>query len=78
MQELENRMAVDSEWRWNGPPEARESLSGPGYYNPLTSVFVPEEDAFDYAVERISLDEDLKRELVERFYIDWIEEDQEK
>lgn len=41
-----------------------------------TGVFVPEEDAYGYALERISLDEELKQEFVEWFYSgNWIEED---
>lgn len=74
--ELENRMVLDALWRWKEPPEVAEKLRGPGYSEIGTGVFVPEEDAYDYAMERISLDEELKQEFVEWFYSgNWIKED---
>lgn len=51
-------------------------LNGAGYEEMGTGIFVPEEDAYQYAMERISSDEDLKREFVEWFYSgNWIKED---
>lgn len=73
---IENRMVVDSQWSWNTPVEVREKLMAPGYREIGTSVFVPEEDAYDYALERISQDEDLKKEFVEWFYSgNWVREE---
>lgn len=77
MQEIENRMVVDSEWRHlEAQPEVAEKLNEPGYTEIGTEIFVPEEDAYDYALERISLDEESKQEFVEWFYSgNWIKED---
>lgn len=68
-------MVVDSEWRWNESTEVKEKLNDSGYKEINTGIFVPEEDAFDYAMERVSQDEDLKREFVDWFYSgNWIKE----
>lgn len=60
--------------------EIGEKLNGPGYKEMKTGIFVPEEDAYDYVLERISQDNDLKQEfkemLVEWFYSgNWVYED---
>lgn len=63
-----------------------EKLNGAGYKEMGTGVFVPEEDAFDYAIERCTLvpftvqgiewTEEFKQMLVEWFYSgNWIKED---
>lgn len=76
MMEIKNRMIVDGEWTRNMSEKTREKLNKEGYKEMKTEIFVPEEDAFDYALERISLDEDLKQEFVEWFYSgNWIKED---
>lgn len=81
MCELENRMVMDSQWQHfgrvpDGTEEIREKLRGAGYLNPDSGVFIPEEDAYAYALENISLDEDLKEEFIEWFYSEnWIKED---
>ncbi len=67
MREIENRMAVDSEWP-EAPLQAPERLCGPGYTEITTGVFVPEEDAYSCALERLSPDENLRKEFVEWFY----------
>lgn len=74
---IENRMVVDSEWVFNMPAETRQKLHGPGRMEMGTGNFVPEEDAFDHALERISHGtEKEKQEFVEWFYSgDWIKED---
>lgn len=51
-----------------------------GYKDMETGIFVSEEDAYDYAMERVSQDEDLEQEfketVVEWFYSgNWIKED---
>lgn len=58
----------------------RGYLDGPGFEEIGTGIFVPEEDAYQYAMERISQDEDLQKEfketVVEWFYSgNWIKED---
>lgn len=74
--ELENRMVVDALWRWKESPDIAEKLDGPGYSEIGTGVFVPEEDAYDYAMERLSLGTDEeKKEFVEWFYSgNWVKE----
>ena len=78
MQELENRMVVDAEWRLlesHIPDETMQKLNGAGYEEIGSGIFVPEKDAYAYAMERISLDKDLQKELVEWFYSgNWIKE----
>lgn len=66
-------------WK-TSPPEAAEEieckLRGGGYEEIGTGIFVSEEDAYDYAMERISQDEDLIQEFVEWFYSgNWIKEE---
>ncbi len=71
------------------PPEERdrveEKLNGPGYTEIGTLKFIPEEDAFDYALEQcvesvpqgfhqIEWTEEFKEMLVEWFYSNWIRE----
>lgn len=74
--QLENRMVVDSEW-----PDAeqgiKEKLNGSGYKEISTGKFVPEEDAYSYALEMVSDGtEKDKKEFVEWFFSgNWIKED---
>lgn len=79
METIENRMVVDSQWQ-AVYPKIREKLNGTGYAEMGTGIFVPEEDAYDYAMERVSQDEDLQKEfkemVVEWFYSgNWIKEE---
>ncbi len=77
MEQIENRMVIDSLWvNLEKQHEVKEKLNGPGYEEVGTRIFVPEEDAYDYALERISQDEELKQEMVEWFYSgNWIREE---
>lgn len=55
-----------------------DKLQGEGYEEIGTGVFVPEEDAYDYALERVSQDEEEKKEFVEWFYSgNWIKKNKE-
>lgn len=76
MEMVKNRMVVDSRWDFMNPPEeVREKLNGAGYSGIGTGVFVAEEDAYSYALERLSLDAKLQKEFVEWFYSgDWVKE----
>lgn len=81
MERIDNRMARDSVWsNLEKSCEDTEKLNGPGYLEIGTGNFVPEEDAFDYALERcLHGTEEDKREfkemLMEWFYSNWIKED---
>lgn len=74
-------MVRDSVWsNLERPCEATKKLNGPGYPGIGTGNFVPEEDAFDYALERClhGTEEDKQefREMLnEWFYSNWIKED---
>lgn len=70
MEMLENRMVVNPSWelleKRLRPEEVK--LSGAGYEEIGTGNFVADEDAYQYALERIGQSEELKKELVEWFY----------
>lgn len=78
---IENRMVVDSEWAWQQIEEVEEVLSEKGYHQFGTNVFVPEEDAYEYALERCmngseEEQEEFKAMLVEWFFSgNWVKED---
>ena len=77
---IENRMLVDSEWpeHWgvSEPEETEEKSRGSGWEEIGAGTFVPEEEAYDYALKSISLDEGLKQEFINWFYSgNWIKED---
>lgn len=77
MERIENHVVRDSVWKnFEKPCEVTEKLNGPGYLEIGTGNFVPEEDAFKYALERLlSSTEELKNEFVEWFYSgSWIKE----
>lgn len=79
---LENRMLVETEWRrirdlGEVDPDSQkgqaEKLRGPGYEEIGTGVFVADEDAFGFALEKILQDDELRQELVDWFYFyNWI------
>lgn len=79
--QIENRMVVDSEWRHITPEEIQEKLSQPGYHELGTNVFVPESEAYEYALERClnGSEEDVKEfrlMLIEWFYSgNWVKEE---
>lgn len=81
MEMIENRMVRNSVWsNLEKPCEVKEKLNGPGYSEIGTGNFVPEEDAFDYALERClhGTEEDkqwFREMLIEGFYSNWIKED---
>lgn len=64
MQQIENRMVNDSVWE-NLEKESEKKLKGPGYEEIGTGIFVSDEDAYDYALERIFSDDELRQEFVE-------------
>lgn len=80
MEVIENRMLIDSEWYYSEHPiecEEKAKLQGPGYESIRGGIFVPEEDAYDYALERIFHDEELKKEFVNWFFDwDWIKKNE--
>lgn len=45
-----------------------KKLRGPGWKSIDTGIFIPEEDAYSYALERLSQDEEEKQEFVDWFY----------
>lgn len=85
MDRIENKMVVDSLWN-DTPKEVREKLNGAGWRQMGTDIFVPAEDAFDYAIcqcvelppegfLKIKWTEEFKEMLVEWFYSgNWVKE----
>lgn len=81
-EQIENRMVVDSEWETlERYLEVEEVLEQKGYHEMGTNNFVPEEEAFEYALDRCLNGTELERIefknlLVEWFYSgNWIKED---
>lgn len=61
------KTALPDEPEWIS--EVEEKLNGSGYVELGTLIFVPEDDAFRYALERISNGtDDEKREFVDWFF----------
>ena len=74
-EQIENRMVVDSEWEFNALQEIREKLRSKGFHEVGTGNFVPESEAYEYALERClnGTEEDIKEfkeMLVDWFYSD--------
>lgn len=77
---------MDSEYS-EIPPELKLKLNRPGYRECTAGTFVPEEEAFDYALERcfevvpnfvrrLKWTEEFREMLVEWFYSgNWVEEE---
>lgn len=84
MERIENRMVVDSQWvhmESNRTEEVEKVLSEKGYHEMGTNVFVPEDEAYQYALERClngteKEHKEFKEMLVEWFYSgNWIKEE---
>ncbi len=72
MGDVENRMVVDSLWESYYPPQTKE-LKEPGYHKFGTEEFVPEKEAYEYALDQClnGSEEDQKEfrtMLVEWYY----------
>lgn len=72
---VENLMVNDDHWRWQekGLQDAGETLAEKGYHETNTNVFVADEEAYGYAIDRcMNGSEEEQREfkemLVEWFY----------
>lgn len=77
---IENKMVINHLWEClerSVPDEVREKLKQPGYTEIGTNIFVPERNAFDFAIERIlGGTEEEKEEFIEWFYSgNWIKEE---
>jgi hypothetical protein len=78
MEQIENPMVVESEWR--NQKEVEEVLKEPGYHSIIGNIFVSESESYQYALERClnGTEEDIKEfkdMLVEWFYSgNWIKE----
>ena len=82
-EQIENRMVVDSEWESlekNIPEEVREILKEAGHHQMGTGNFVPESEAYEYALEQClhGSEEDIKefKEMLVEWYFsgNWIKE----
>lgn len=68
MQVLENRMLIDSEWRFVEPVTVEREPQEAGYRNISTDEFVPDDEALDYALEHEAQEDMTDDEFVEWFY----------
>lgn len=75
---IENRMVVDSEWEFVAPQKVNVILQDKGYHECRTGNFVPETQAYEYALERCLYGteeetKEFKEMLIEWFYSggDW-------
>ena len=82
MEQIENRMVVDSQWvHMERTEEVETVLSEKGYHELGTNVFVPEEDAYEYALDKClngteQEQKDFKELLLEWFYSgNWVKEE---
>jgi phenylalanyl-tRNA synthetase beta subunit len=80
---VENLMVDDNHWRWQEKENAPEKVvKEKGYHELGTNEFVPEDEAYEYAIEAcLNGSEDMQKEfkkmLVEWFYSggDWVKEE---
>ena len=83
MERIENRMVVDSEWAFleRDMKEVEDVVAEEGYHEMGTNVFVPVNEAYEYAIDRcLNGTEEEQKEfremLVEWFYSgNWIKEE---
>lgn len=79
-EQIENRMVVDAEWIHTDSINVKTILEEKGYHELGTGTFVPEKDAYEYALEHCLYgseqeQRDFKELLVEWFYSgNWIKE----
>ena len=72
---IENRMLIDSEWRFIEPVTVEREPKEAGYRNIGTDEFIPEDEALDYALEHEDQEDMADEEFVEWFYSgNWIKE----
>lgn len=62
MEQVENRMVVDSEWRFLENNTISKVVQKKGYHKVGESEFVPDDEAFEYAFDRCinGTEEDVK------------------
>lgn len=77
---VENRMVVESQWD-HAAEVVEEAISEKGYHEFGTNKFVPEDEAFDYALDRCmngseAEQKEFREMLVDWFYSgNWVKED---
>ena len=78
MEQVENRMVVDSEWEFLESQKVETSLTEKGYHNYKTNEFVTDDEAYEYALDNClnGLETDKKefREMLVEWYFsggDW-------
>ena len=70
---IENRMLVDSEWTYVEAPVREPEQEEYGYINIFNNIFVPDEEALDYAKEQEEQGDMEESEFIEWFYSgNWI------
>ena len=70
---VENRMVVDSEWAWlkHGEELTEEVVEEPGYHEMGTNVFIPEKDAFGYALAQCLNGSEEDQKEFKEMLVEW-------
>lgn len=74
MRQIENRMVVDSEWELfenQITHEESEESKEPGYYEISTNYYVPESEAYEYALERCLNGTEEEQKEFKEMLVDW-------
>ena len=69
MTEVENRMVVESQWEHS--EEVDKAVSEKGYHEFGTNTFVPEDEAFDYALDRCMNGSEAEQKEFRQMLMDW-------
>lgn len=70
-EQIENRMVVDSEWVHSEHKELEEILEEKGYHELGTGVFVPEKNAYEYALEHCLYGSEQEQRDFKELLIGW-------
>lgn len=70
MTNVENRMVVESQWD-HATEAVDEAISEKGYHEFGTNTFVPEDEAFDYALDRCMNGSEAEQKEFRQMLVDW-------
>lgn len=68
---VENRMVVEEEWGWQKQMEVEEVVKEPGYHEMGTNVFIPEKDAFGYALAQCLNGSEEDQKEFKEMLVEW-------
>lgn len=70
MEEIENRMVVDSQWETLEKSEPMVETQE-GYHNDRESVFVPDKEAYEYALDQCLHGSEEDQKQFKKMLVDW-------